>query len=237
MWIPWIPRHFKELSMKYRVILIDLDDTLLDFDKAEELSLRSVLEMRKLPLKEGMVERYKKINKFCWTGLEQGIYDKNTCINLRFQLFCREYGLDVDPAEMNRDFLDGLITHSSLLDGAEEILETIKHREVVLLTNGVKRVQLTKIKNADLGKYVKHIVISDDVGYAKPDPRIFEHAHRLVGDYAKADMVMIGDSASSDIAGGLHYGIDTIWYNPRGLKSQNKPTHEVKTLSEILKLI
>lgn len=223
--------------MKYKVILIDLDDTLLDFNKAEELSLLSLLKSRGVTVKEGMVERYKKINKFCWTGLEQGIYDKDTCITLRFQLFLKEYGLDFNPLEVNRDFLDGLITHSSLLDGAQDILETIKDREVVLLTNGVKRVQLSKIENADLGKYAKHIVISDDVGYAKPDPRIFEHAHKLVGDYAKSDMVMIGDSSSSDIAGGINYGIDTIWYNPHSILSPNKPTHEVKDLKEILKLI
>lgn len=223
--------------MKYKVILIDLDDTLLDFNKAEELSLLSVLKSRGVEIREGMVEKYKKINKFCWTGLEQNIYDKDTCITLRFQLFNQAYGLGFDPKDMNRDFLEGLITHSSMLDGAEELLENIKDREVVLLTNGVKRVQLSKIENAKLGKYAKHTVISDDVGYAKPDPRIFDYAHKLVGDYEKSDIVMIGDSSTSDIAGGINYGIDTIWFNPQGLLSPNRPTHEVRTLSEILSLI
>lgn len=223
--------------MKYKVILIDLDDTILDFDRAEELSLRSVLETRNIAVSSEMVARYKKINKFCWTGLEQGIYDKDTCVNLRFQLFAKEYGLAYPAEELNRDFLEGLIEHSVFIDGALDVLEYIKDREIVMVTNGVKRVQLGKIAKAGLNKYSKHVVISDDVGYAKPDKRIFEYAHGLVPDYSKSDMVMIGDSASSDIAGGINYGIDTIWYNPGGLERKNSPTHEISDIRDIIKLV
>lgn len=224
--------------MKYKVIFIDLDDTLLDFDGAENLSLRAALKKRNIAVTDDMLAAYKAMNKACWKEYENGIIDKDSCIIKRFELFVDEYKLNETPKSLNEDYLDGLIKYASAIDGAEELLEKIhRGRIICVISNGVKRVQQQKIINSGLGKYFDHIVISDDVGVAKPDERIFTYAHKLAGDYPKSEILMIGDTLNSDIRGGIEYGIDTVWYDFKKTGAMSDATYDVRHLLEIVDIV
>jgi HAD superfamily hydrolase (TIGR01509 family) len=108
-------------------------------------------------------------------------------------------------------------------------------RRLVVLSNGIKDVQVPRIRNSPLAAYIEALVVSEEAGVGKPDPGIFEHACKVLGFHDKQGMLMVGDSLASDIQGGANFGIDTCWYNPgrRENSSELRPTYEVDSLAAI----
>lgn len=123
--------------------------------------------------------------------------------------------------------------------GALEVLEQLSHYRLVIMTNGFGEVQTSRLKNSDLDQHFDHIVISEEAGYQKPDPGIFEFAFSEIGVEAKENAIIVGDSLTSDIQGGINYGIDTIWFNPSAKKNESavEPTFEIRDLVEIIDIV
>ena len=103
-----------------------------------------------------------------------------------------------------------------------------------MMTNGVTSSQNSKL---DKGHYFDHIIISDEVGSHKPDIAIFEHMESLIGPFDKSEMIIVGDSLTSDMTGGINYNIDTYWFNPKGLTSHLNITHEIRHLNELFEIL
>lgn len=224
--------------MKYRILIFDLDNTLIDFSYMEEMSLGANLKKHGLPHEEEHIKAYKIFNSICWDKLERGIYDKDTCVVKRFEMFLKAYELSGDARQINEDYLNSLPNYARWIDGAKELIEELyRDYYLIMMTNGVKRAQEQKIKNLGLDKYFKHIIISDDTGFSKPDIRIFEYMENLSGQKNKCEMLMIGDSLSSDILGGINYKIDTCWYNPKGKKSDLPFTYSIEYLGELRQIL
>ncbi|CAM3243366.1 HAD-IA family hydrolase [Paenibacillus lupini] len=127
-----------------------------------------------------------------------------------------------------------------LLDGAVELVEELKEKlRLAIITNGIREVQLSRFAKADMAKYFEHIIVSEDTGFQKPHLGIFEYTFNKLGVTDPSRVLIVGDSLTSDIQGGLNSGIDTCWYNPNNKPNHTliKPKFEIKTLSEVLTLL
>jgi len=226
--------------MRYDLVIFDLDNTLLDFDKMEAGCLIQTLKDYKLEANSDVLETYKAINTHYWEELEKGTYSKTEILELRFEKLFKELGYEASPSAFNKDYLEGMPNHIQLMDSAEEVLEYFYGKApLIMMTNGVKAVQKTKMQKTGLGKYFDHVLISDEVGYHKPSIKIFEHMENLIGSVDKKKAIIIGDSLTSDIRGGNNYGIDTCWINPNGLNNLigEQVDYEIRHLRELLDIL
>lgn len=222
--------------MKYKVVIFDLDNTLIDFDAMEDGSLKSSLKALDIPYTPEMIDHYKAINQKLWKGVEKKEYLKEEILSLRFKLLFDAYNIEACAEKMHHLFLDNMVDHLYMIDYAFDILDALKHKVVlVCLTNGVKKAQVMKFKKSGLDAYFDHVIISDEVGFHKPDIEIFKYMEKLIGDYKASEMIIIGDSLSSDIQGGLNYGIETVWFNKKGIEYEDHREfdYEIRSLSDL----
>ncbi len=221
----------------YRWLLFDADGTLFDYDRAEAAALTATWREAGLPLPDALVDAYRRINGALWLAYEAGGIDQ---ISLRVERFARlagELEQAVDAEALSRIYLRQLSRQSELIAGARELLEDVRRaHELALITNGIPEVQRPRIRRAGFDALFPVVVISGEVGAAKPAPEIFDEAMRRMGGPAKREVLLIGDSLSSDIRGGVDYGLDTCWYNPgRQLLAEGgpRPDYEIHELAEL----
>ncbi len=225
--------------MYYKVLVLDLDNTLIDFDIMEKASLMSSFEYFGIAYNETLLEDYYKINKKMWQDLEKGLIEQEVLLVKRFELLFEKYGIDASPVEFNKKYLGSMPDNAVFLDGAEDFLEWAKDRyTTVMMTNGFKDVQKKKIKRLDMAKYFDHIIISGEVGFEKPMRGIYEHLFNLLSeDISKEDVLVVGDSISADIKGGNDYGLDTVWFNKRKKDISSPANFEAKTIADLMKIL
>lgn len=216
--------------MKYDVFLFDLDDTLMDFGETEKNAFTNVFSANGLP--NGLAEyraTYRAISTVLWEDLEQG---RTTLADLKTERFRRlfmEHGLELDAEVFSQTYLDNLGREIHLIDGVKEMIESLSGARIALLTNGFKDVQLARMAGSGLSDKFEAIFTSEEIGFQKPRPEIFEHVFRKMQLTDKSRVLMIGDSLTSDIQGGNNFGIDTCWYNPtrKPNLSSAKSTYEI----------
>ena len=203
--------------MRYDIILFDADGTLLDFGRAEDEALRESLLSMGIVADDEMVKTYSTINDSLWKALERGEVTKEVLRYRRFERFFSHYGFELDAHVMASKYENELSTKGHLLEGAKELCERLYGKaKMYIVTNGIEAIQRGRYAICGLEKYFDGIFISGCVGYEKPDVRYFEHVERSIPDFCKERAVIIGDSLTSDMMGGIAYGIDTCWYNPKG---------------------
>ena len=217
--------------MKYKWLLLDADGTLFDYDRAEAVALQGVFEWSGIELKPGHYEAYRQINAQIWRAFELGEISQRRLRTRRFELLFEAIHVELDAAAFSERYLTGLSEGAFLVEGAEEVVKSLHGRGVglVLITNGLKEVQRPRVAKSTIGEYFMDLVVSGEVGVAKPDPRIFEIAFERMGHPAKKDVFIVGDSLTSDIRGGNAVGIDTCWFNP----TQKVRDHDVEIRYEI----
>ncbi|MCB0670112.1 MAG: YjjG family noncanonical pyrimidine nucleotidase [Saprospiraceae bacterium] len=222
--------------MALKWLLYDLDNTLLDFDSGAEKSLNETFEEFELKNKQALIASYHQVNHRCWQRFEQGEIDIPTLKRLRFELFVTENSLDMNPAMLNRSYLTRLSQQVKEIDGARTLLDQSHRRfDLVLVTNGFAEVQHPRIERSGLRSYFKHVIISEEIGSNKPSVSFFEHAFRLMEQPERDQVMIIGDSLSSDIKGGSDFGIKTCWFNPKKMENTSPviPDHTVESLELI----
>lgn len=226
--------------MRYPVVLLDLDHTLFDSDASEAAAFEQTLRAAGVEQPADYVNDYRRINLGLWKRVEQGELKPQQVRNMRFEALAEQCGIRADAATMADDFVAGLGGNGALYDGAWTLLESLAERaELALVTNGLSEVQRTRIERTGIAPFFSAIIISAEVGTAKPGTDIFDLTFEAMGSPAREDALMVGDSLSSDIQGGVNYGIDTCWYNPHGkpLDNPESVTHEIANLSELTALV
>lgn len=223
--------------MKYRWLLFDLDNTLFDFDAAELKALASTFPQFGQAYTPEIGEAYHRINRELWQAFERGEITAVQLRTTRFQILFQTIGFQADPAAFSDAYLANLATFPDLIDGADELIPRLSRTHyLALITNGLSDVQRPRLAASPIGDYFTAVTISDEIGIAKPDAGIFDAAFIAMGRPAKNDVLIIGDSLTSDIRGGVNYGMDTCWYNPAGQPNPNglAPTYEIRQLHEML---
>lgn len=224
----------------YDWALLDIDGTLLDFRRAEALALDVTPVELGLSVPTSYVPEYHAINDELWQQFEAGVLGARDVRRLRFTRLFEKLALAGDPDIFSETYLKNLSTHSTFIDGAERLLRELKGRiSVAAITNGFADVQHARIAHLGLEDAFEHVIISEEVGVAKPDPGVFDIAFDRMGHPAKGNVLMVGDSLSSDIQGGANYGIDTCWYNPSRASNNTaiKPTVEIAHLDDLRDLL
>lgn len=222
-------------------IFFDLDDTILDFHKAEQLALKSTLEHFGVPAEQNVLDLYHEINIAHWKRLEKGELTREQVKTGRYETLFRALSIEnIDAKAVTSVYESKLAEGHFFIDGAEQMLSTLfgKYR-LFLVSNGTKQVQDGRLKSAGIEKYFEKIFISESIGFDKPDKRFFERCFSEIPDFEKDRSVIIGDSLSSDILGGKNCGIKTVWFNKNNVKNDTDiiPDYEINKLNQISSLI
>lgn len=200
--------------MKYKVVIFDLDNTLIDFDQMEIGSFNETLQAQKISSSFNLFKTYQEINKELWQGLEQKKYKKEEILTLRFEKLFQSHKIKASAEKTSQMYLDNMVNHLTMIEGAYDILKALKGKvTLVCLTNGVLEAQRSKLEKSDLNSYFDTVIISDEVGHHKPEVEIFQHMMDKIGNFDKSEMIMIGDSLSSDIQGAVNFKIKSVWFN------------------------
>ncbi len=226
--------------MKFEYLFLDADNTLWDFDLSEKFALFKVLSENGVEFEPAHLIIYHEVNKACWQAFENGTLDAADLKARRFELFCEKFDYGFNADKMGKNYLHYLGSTDFMVPGALNLLDrTHSQRKLVLVTNGIKEVQRRRISNTGIEKYFDAIVISDEIGVAKPNTGFFDYAFNEVGSPPKEKVLMVGDSLSSDIRGGNNYGLTTCWYNPKNIDANPEilPTIEIKVLDKIFDII
>lgn len=225
------------MDRRYDVLLCDADNTIFDFTKAEENAFAIACAHAGIDGAERLLPVYADINSAMWKLLELGGITQSVLRVRRFELFLTAIGrTDIDARDMGDTFADTLGRQSVPLPGAvEAVARWSRVLPVVIVTNGISKVQHGRMEGSEVRHFISGMVISEEVGAAKPDPRMLELAMEKAGVTDRRRVLMLGDSLSSDIAAAANAGVDACWFNPRGARNaKGLPVrYEIRSLDEV----
>ncbi|MBQ8440907.1 MAG: YjjG family noncanonical pyrimidine nucleotidase [Clostridia bacterium] len=224
-----------------RDIFLDVDDTILDFGRAEREALASALSQMGVEVNEEALHCYHEVNLAHWKMLERGEITRERLLVRRFEEFYKRIEVNADAERTQRIYEYELGCRSYYLDGAEALLESLVQGgyRIYLASNGTTVVQSPRIKASGLDRICHGIFLSEAIGCDKPQKAFFDACFESIGDFVPENAIILGDSLSSDIAGGRNAGIKTCWFNPKKipLTGDVTPDFEISELSEFLEIL
>lgn len=227
--------------MKYEVIIFDADETLFDFRKSERYAFEKAILEFNIDYKEDYhLKIYSDINTAIWKEFECGLISQEKLKIERFKRLSDKLNIKFDEFEFSKSYLKHLSQSSLLYDESSKLIEELsKNYKLSIITNGLSDVQSTRIRKSSVAKYFDDIVISEEVNVSKPNPKIFEITLNNLNYNDKSKVLMVGDSLTSDIQGGINFGIDTCWYNPNNIENKTKltPTYEISSLLDLNEIL
>ncbi len=226
--------------MRYSTVLLDADMTLLDFDADEAAALSDALRDFGIICTEEIRSLYHNINKGLWEEYELGIITKQQIGENRFTRLLEALGAEGDGVELNKIYMGYLCNGGRTLDGAHNICRKLSESgaKLYIITNGTTHIQKSRFSRSGLEKYIDGVFISDEIGFQKPKKEYFDAVFKSIDEADKSRIIVVGDSPSSDIAGGINTGLDTCRFNPKRLPDgKYTPTYTVHELSEIFGIV
>lgn len=228
--------------MRYTHLLLDADGTLLDFDSAEREALQNTLDEFRIPFKNEYIRLYHDINDSWWKRYERGETDKAALSIGRFRDFLAAVDAeDTDVQALAAAYMNYLSLGSQLIDGAAEVCTRLSLRcRLYIITNGTAFIQRRRWSNVPQSALFSDVFISDEIGASKPSKEYFDYVLGAIGEVDKERILVIGDSLTSDILGGVNAGLDTCWFNPAHKplpENAARPTYIIDDLFDLLPLI
>lgn len=221
--------------MKYQWILFDADETLFSFHSY--LGLKSMLKRYGLEFNEQDYEAFQAVNQPLWVAYQNKEINAEALQRIRFEALAQKTGQD--PLVLNRELMDEMALVSQPLEGVREMLASLHGKvKMGIITNGFNALQQKRLENTQTAGFFDLLVVSETVGVAKPDRQIFDYAFSQMGEVERSKVLMVGDTLASDILGGNLAGIDTCWFNPKGLANETaiQPTYEIRSMAELIAL-
>lgn len=221
--------------MKYQWILFDADETLFSFHSY--LGLKSMLKRYGLEFNEQDYEAFQAVNQPLWVAYQNKEINAEALQRIRFESLAQKTGQD--PLVLNRELMDEMAHVSQPLEGVREMLASLHGKvKMGIITNGFNALQQKRLENTQTAGFFDLLVVSETVGVAKPDRQIFDYAFSQMGEIERSKVLMVGDTLASDILGGNLAGIDTCWFNPKGLANETaiQPTYEIRSMAELIAL-
>lgn len=226
--------------MSYTTILLDIDDTILNFQTNEEQAMKRVFHDYDIPYTKENLALYHRINRALWEKYEQGKIEREIIFSTRYTEFFKQLGLYADGIRADQTYRNYLNDGHDVIDGAIELLSFLKTKGYIVCaaTNGVKVTQYKRLQDAHIIDYFDHIYVSEDLGFQKPDGRFFDMIFQDL-QLNHNDVLMVGDTLTSDILGGQYYNIDTVYFDWKNNPSHPNihPTYTIHHLNELIELL
>ena len=229
-----------EFMKNKKIVLLDLDNTIIDFNECARHSIMNIFEEYGFVYTPKVFDTFITENVKIWKRLENGEITKSELRAYRWNIILGKLGIEYDGTIIEEKFEYGVSQGAYPVEGAYELLDYLQDKyELYIVSNGFRFVQESRLKIGDYRKYFKDIFLSEDIGIQKPAPEFFDYCFEKLKNPQKDTVILIGDSLSADIIGGINYGIDCIWFNKNGdtLPDDVKPTYTVDTLSEIKNIL
>lgn len=222
--------------MKYDWILFDADETLFHFDAFKGMQL--MFSRKGVDFTQHDFEHYQKVNKPLWVDYQDGKITAHELKHSRFQEWAAK--LETTTQELNSAFLEAMADICTLLPGAKELMEALHGKaKMGIITNGFTELQAIRLERTGMTEFFDHVIISEEVGVAKPDAGIFSHALEVMGNPCKSKILMVGDNPHSDILGGINFGIETCWLNSHREEQVQgiSPNYTVNSLHQLREIL
>lgn len=224
-----------------KFLFLDLDDTILDFKKAEHIAVKKAIAEAGVNPTDEICARYSQINQMHWQMLERGEITREEVLVNRFGVLFEELGHPVNAVRVARNYERLLgIDHYYLPEAEETVKQKLfgKYR-LFLASNGTASVQDSRLKSAELYPYFEKVFISEEIGYNKPAKEYFDACFAQIPEFDPEQCMMVGDSLTSDILGGIRAGIKTCWVNPehKSAPAEICPDYEIERLADLPALL
>ena len=216
--------------MRIKNVLLDLDNTILDFDTAERAAITKTLRTLGIEPTDAIAKRYSEINLMFWEKLERGEINRRQTLVGRFAALFEELGVTVEAGLAEDTYENFLCIGHYFVPGAEKLLESL-----YVCSNGSKKVQDSRIASSGIARYFDGIFISEEMGLNKPDKRYFEACFAQIPDFKRESSIMVGDSLTSDIKGAHNAGLRSVWFNPahKAMTGDAAPDYEIDALEKL----
>jgi 2-haloacid dehalogenase len=222
---------------QYEWLWFDADGTLFDYDRAERAAFQRAFQLIGATFDPGYLTAYQRINRALWQAVEKGELTPDAVKVRRFELLLQTIGVEYPPAAFSACYLECLAERSELVEDAAEVLEELQRKyRMAILTNGLQAVQRGRLARSVIRRHIAEIIISEEIGFAKPAKEFFDVALIRLGNPSRRTVLMIGDGWASDILGAIQSGLDACWYNP-GRKPRpggGAVTGEIASLRELM---
>ena len=216
-------------------LFLDLDDTILDFHKAERIALSKTIREFGVEPTEEILNLYHEINDWHWKQLELGKLTRDEVLVNRFGVLFEKLGQTVDAAACAKIYEKNLSIGHYFLPGAEEAVDALsKKYRLFLASNGTASVQKGRMTSANLYRFFEQVFVSQEIGHNKPSKEYFDGCFARIPDFDPRKAMIVGDSLSSDIQGGINAGLKTVWVNPEHKPCGDiRPDYEIEALSQL----
>lgn len=221
-------------------VFLDLDDTVLDFGTTERKSIVRLLQTVGVKPTEALIHRYHVINLALWKLLERGELTRQELGTRRFDMLFQELGVAVSTPECDRLYRQFLSEGDDVLPGAAEALASLRKKyRLFAASNSSVMVQAGRLNRTGFGRYFEKVFVSEGMGASKPNPLFFEHAFAQIPDFDRSKAIMVGDSLTSDIQGGINAHLRTCWVNATGKPNTTaiRPDHEIRSITQLEALL
>lgn len=222
--------------MRYNWVLFDADETLFSFNSY--LGLTSMLKRYGIDFSREDYDAFQAVNKLLWVAYQNNEITAQDIQMRRFAKLSEQTG--VDQIRLNQELMAEMAKVSKPLEGVMEMLEELYPKvKMGIITNGFTELQQQRLQNTQTEKFFNIVVVSEQIGVAKPDRKVFDYAFSQMDDLDKTKILMVGDTLASDILGGYNSGIDTCWFNHANLENDTKiqPTYEIKDIRELVRIV
>ncbi len=222
-----------------KYVLIDIDNTLLDFDKCAQTAIKISCELHGISYERRIYDVFSVINENFWKQIERGELSKPELHRIRWQTIFNHLGIDYDGQTFEKTFRKQVTESAETVDGAKDLLIYLSQKYTVgIASNAAHSQQVHRLEKAGLKDYIDKFFVSWDIGFDKPSKKFFDACVRGFGNPPRESIIMIGDSITADIEGGINSGLKTCWFNKSGAPAQNlKIDYVVNDLSEIKRLL
>jgi len=224
----------------FEFLFLDLDDTILDFKKAERIAISKTIREFGLEPTEEVLHRYHLINKWHWEQLELDKLTRPEVLQNRFGVLFEEFGVEADKAACAKAYEQNLSVGHWFLPGAEETVDHLsRHYRLFLASNGTASVQKGRMTSANLYRFFEKVFVSQEIGHNKPSKAYFDGCFAQIPGFDRSKAIIVGDSLSSDIKGGINAGITTCWVNPTHAPGREdiRPDYEIEYLHQLPALL
>ena len=223
---------------KYRFLLFDVDDTLLDFKACEQSALKESLQAFHINYDQNLIDYYQQYNQSLWRDFESGKILRETIFEIRFDHLFQTFQINVDGKQFEAYYRQRLSANHQLMPHALEVLSHLsKKYEIYIVTNGLIQTQYQRLKDSQVDRYVKKIFVSEEIGFKKPSKAYFEYVFDHIEAFDVEKALMIGDSLTSDIQGALQMGMDVCFMNADFKKQTLDVNYEIHDLKQLLTIL